>query len=161
LCEQEQDKKQLINSELKILLQGAKIDADKRPPKLKYLPYRGILLFENFKVNGYCSIPTFAPLMKASILEIRSELGAGTRGASLGPQAVMIASLVLGSGYFKRYKVKTLQQKFEHLVGDIQFPTAKRIRAIGQMNSSVILAVSSIIKEKKRPFSGCRHHCSA
>ncbi|MCB0483799.1 MAG: arginase [Flavobacteriales bacterium] len=90
--------------------------------------------------------------MKASILEIRSELGAGTRGASLGPQAVMIASLVLGSGYFKRYKVKTLQQKFEHLVGDIQFPTAKRIRAIGQMNSSVILAVSSIIKEKKFPI---------
>jgi arginase len=90
--------------------------------------------------------------MKVSLLEIRSELGAGTRGSSLGPQAVMIASLKKGSDYFKRFKVKTIQQKFEHLLGDIQFPTAKRIKAIGQMNSQVLRAVSTIIRSGKFPI---------
>lgn len=90
--------------------------------------------------------------MKPSILEVRSELGAGTRGASLGPQAVMMASLSRGSDYFKRNKVRTIQQKFDFLVGDIQFPTAKRIRAIGQMNTRVLRAVSGILRTGKFPL---------
>ena len=37
------------------------------------------------------------------IIEIKSELGAGTRGASLGVDAIKIAALDFRSDYFKRF----------------------------------------------------------
>jgi arginase len=41
---------------------------------------------------------------KIRIIEVKSEIGAGTRGASLGPDAIKIAALDLGSDLFKRIK---------------------------------------------------------
>ena len=37
------------------------------------------------------------------IIEVKSEIGAGTRGASLGVEAVKIASLDLGSDFFRKH----------------------------------------------------------
>ena len=39
---------------------------------------------------------------KIRIIEVKSELGAGTRGASLGPDAVKIAALDYGSNLFNK-----------------------------------------------------------
>ena len=40
------------------------------------------------------------------IIEVKSEIGAGTRGASLGVEAMKIASLDLNSDFFKQYDFK-------------------------------------------------------
>ena len=42
-------------------------------------------------------------MKKIKLLEIRSEIAAGTRGASLGIDALRIASLNKGSSYFGKY----------------------------------------------------------
>ena len=38
------------------------------------------------------------------VIEVKSELGAGTRGASLGVDAIKIAALDFGSRFFKQYQ---------------------------------------------------------
>jgi hypothetical protein len=38
------------------------------------------------------------------IIEVKSEIGAGTRGASMGVDAIKIAALDFGSNFFKRFK---------------------------------------------------------
>jgi len=49
------------------------------------------------------------------ILEVKSEIGAGTRGASMGIDAVKIAALDFGSRYFKQYKTVEVQNE-NHLL---------------------------------------------
>ena len=43
-------------------------------------------------------------MINIKVLEVKSEIGAGTRGASLGPDAIKIAALDFGSLYFKKEK---------------------------------------------------------
>jgi arginase len=38
------------------------------------------------------------------IIEVKSEIGAGTRGASLGVDTIKIAALDFGSRFFKKHK---------------------------------------------------------
>ncbi len=38
------------------------------------------------------------------IIQVKSEIGAGTRGASLGVEAIKIASLGSNSSFFKQYQ---------------------------------------------------------
>ena len=38
------------------------------------------------------------------IIEVKSEIGAGTRGSSMGVDAIKIAALDFGSPFFKRFK---------------------------------------------------------
>ena len=42
-------------------------------------------------------------MKELKIIEVKSEIGAGTRGASLGVEAIKIASLDLNSDFFKQY----------------------------------------------------------
>ena len=49
------------------------------------------------------------------ILEIRSELGAGTRGASLGIGAVKVASLKVSDPYFAQYPLHLVPNENELL----------------------------------------------
>ena len=44
---------------------------------------------------------------KIRILEVPSELGAGTRGASLGIGAMKVAALISGNNYFSKYLITT------------------------------------------------------
>ena len=46
-------------------------------------------------------------MKKVKFIEIKSEIGAGTRGASLGVDAIKIASLDYGSSLFK--KIESLE----------------------------------------------------
>ena len=52
---------------------------------------------------------------KIQILEIRSELGAGTRGASLGIGAIKVASLKVGDPYFAQYPLHLVPNENELL----------------------------------------------
>ena len=39
------------------------------------------------------------------LIEVKSEIGAGTRGASMGVDAIKIAALDFGSNFFKKFNI--------------------------------------------------------
>ena len=55
------------------------------------------------------------------IIEVKSEIGAGTRGASMGVDAVKIAALDFGSRYFKQYKSVEVPNENHLLLGWLIF----------------------------------------
>jgi len=54
-------------------------------------------------------------MMKIKLIEIHSELGAGTRGAGLGPSAIKVASLNKKSGLFGSYDLEEVPNENEVL----------------------------------------------
>ena len=67
---------------------------------------------------------------KIKLIENSSELGAGTRGASLGPDAMKIASIKANSKYFTNYPIEILPDNNDLLFHDIQYDKAKRIDGV-------------------------------
>jgi arginase len=83
------------------------------------------------------------------ILEIRSELGAGTRGASLGIGAVKVASLKVSDPYFAQYPLHLVPNENELLFR----PTAttkhaKYIKGILKVYNYVAEAMDELLHEK-------------
>lgn len=84
---------------------------------------------------------------KIQLIEVNSELGAGTRGASLGVGAVKTASLKTSSNLFKHYKSIEVEVYNEKLWDDEKkYPTAKRVDGIVQVLNNVSDTVSKVIK---------------
>jgi arginase len=71
------------------------------------------------------------------IIEVKSEIGAGTRGASLGVDAVKIAALDFGSRFFKQYKSVEVPNENHLLLESTGSPFAKRISGILTMYERV------------------------
>jgi arginase len=81
-------------------------------------------------------------MINIKVLEVKSEIGAGTRGASLGPDAVKIAALDFGSLYFKKEKMVEVPNENRVLFEQVKQPYAKRIR--GTIN--MYIRVSKFVK---------------
>src|SRR4051812_24699931 len=64
------------------------------------------------------------------LIEVKSELGAGTRGASLGIDALKVACLDAGSDYFKRFNSIEVPNDNHVLFDKNLFPCAKYIDSI-------------------------------
>jgi arginase len=58
------------------------------------------------------------------IIEVKSEIGAGTRGASLGIEAVKIASLDMGSDLFRKLPTVEVEHVNELLFKSIRTPSS-------------------------------------
>ncbi|MEJ0029006.1 MAG: hypothetical protein WDO15_00920 [Bacteroidota bacterium] len=54
-------------------------------------------------------------MKELKIIQVKSEIGAGTRGASLGVEAMKIASLDLRSSFFKQYEAVEVENVNELL----------------------------------------------
>ncbi|MCB9196014.1 MAG: arginase [Flavobacteriales bacterium] len=67
---------------------------------------------------------------KVKLIENSSELGAGTRGASLGVDAMKIASIKAGSKYFTNHQIIILPDNNDLLFHDIKYDKAKRINGV-------------------------------
>ncbi|MFN3951209.1 MAG: arginase [Thermaurantimonas sp.] len=67
---------------------------------------------------------------KIRLISIMSELGAGTRGASLGLDAMRIASFKLNPKFFKKYKVEEVKHLNNMLFEEDNTPYAKRLDGI-------------------------------
>ena len=63
------------------------------------------------------------------IVEVKSEIGAGTRGASLGIDAIKIAALDFGSPFFKKYKSIEIQNENHLLLEPVVNDYAKESKA--------------------------------
>ena len=96
------------------------------------------------------------------IIEVKSELGAGTRGSSLGIDAIKIAALDFGSRYFKKYKTVDIPNENHLLLETAGNQHAKRISGVLTMVERISEEVSKTLKNKEFPIilSG-DHSCSA
>ncbi len=80
------------------------------------------------------------------IIEVRSEIGAGTRGASLGIDAIKIAALDFMSSLFTNFPTENVQDENRLLYEPVASPYAKRIAGVYTMYERVSNAVAETLK---------------
>ena len=85
------------------------------------------------------------------LIEVPSEIGAGTRGASLGIDAIKIAALDFMSNFFVHFPSEKIPSENNILFEPIASPYAKRIKGISTMYDKVSKAVSESIKSNFFP----------
>lgn len=95
------------------------------------------------------------------LLEVKSEIGAGTRGASLGVDAVKIAALDFRSNFFKNHRSINIPDDNSSLYGIIESRYAKRIRGVLKMYERIGAAVRDSLKDGKFPIVISGDHSNA
>ncbi len=85
------------------------------------------------------------------IIEVPSEIGAGTRGASLGVEAIKIAALDFMSNFFIHFPSERIPVENKLLYEPIESPYAKRIKGIVSMYDKVSKAVADTMKNNFFP----------
>ena len=85
------------------------------------------------------------------LIEVPSEIGAGTRGASLGIDAIKIAALDFMSNFFIHFPSEKIPDENKLLHEPIESPYAKRIKGIASMYDKVSKAVSDSVKNNFFP----------
>lgn len=91
----------------------------------------------------------------------KSEITAGTRGASLGPDAVITAARTKGSSIFCENSIDEIKNFNDCLNNPIKFPYAKRIMGLLDVYEELNIKVSSLLKSKTFPFVLAADHGSA
>ena len=95
------------------------------------------------------------------IIEVPSEIGAGTRGASLGIDAIKIAGLDFMSNFFVHFPSEKVETENKLLFEPIQSPYAKRIHGVYNMYERISKAVSDSIKHNFFPVVLSGDHSNA
>jgi arginase len=95
------------------------------------------------------------------IIEVRSEIGAGTRGASLGIDALKIAALDYMSSFFVNFPSEEVETENKLLYEPVESPFAKRIRGVHRMYERVANSVSETLKGGLFPVVLAGDHSSA
>ncbi len=98
---------------------------------------------------------------KLKIVEVSSELAAGTRGASLGIGAIKTASLNKGSDFFRKYKSTAVATINESLFDDVENPHAKHIKEVRIMLERTCEAVSATMADGFVPVIMAGDHSTA
>ena len=98
---------------------------------------------------------------KLKLLEIKSELGAGTRGSSLGIDALKIAALNSKNDFFQRYDSAALEIDNYALFNTIQNPHAKHIQDILDIYERICNRVAHELKTHETPIVLAGDHSSA
>lgn len=85
------------------------------------------------------------------LIEVPSEIGAGTRGASLGIDAIKIAALDFMSNFFIHFPSEKIPTEHKLLYEPIESPYAKRIKGVAALYDRVSKAVHDTIKNNFFP----------
>ena len=86
------------------------------------------------------------------LIEVPSEIGAGTRGASLGIEAIKIAALDFMSNFFVHFPSEKVETENHLLFEPIHSPYAKRINGVITMYERVSKSVKESIKNNFFPI---------
>lgn len=78
------------------------------------------------------------------ILSVMSELGAGTRGASLGMQALWVACLNKKSSFLKDFEIKHIEVENDRLIEESDTPYAKQIVGINNIFDKTASALKDV-----------------
>lgn len=95
------------------------------------------------------------------LIEVPSEIGAGTRGASLGAEAIKIAALDFMSNFFVHFPSEKVETENRLLFEPIQSPYAKRISGVLTMYDRVSKAVKESMKNNFFPVVISGDHSTA
>lgn len=95
------------------------------------------------------------------LVEVRSEIAAGTRGASLGIDALKIASLDKKSDFFTQFEPINIPDANNYLWKGNKFPHAKYIDGVYQVLKNVYSTIESLRLEKKFPIVLAGDHSTA
>jgi arginase len=90
-----------------------------------------------------------------------SEIGAGTRGASLGPQAIISAARKKESDFFDKYRPYIIPIFNELLDKPTPYTNAKRIDGMVNVYANIKSEVEATLSKNKFPFIIAGDHCSA
>lgn len=95
------------------------------------------------------------------LIEVPSEIGAGTRGASLGVEAIKIAALDFMSNFFIHFPSEKIPSENKLLYEPIESPYAKRIKGVVSIYDKVTKAVSDAMKNNFFPVVISGDHSTA
>ena len=95
------------------------------------------------------------------LIEVPSEIGAGTRGASLGIDAIKIAALDFMSNFFVHFPSEKIQAENQLLFEPIQSPYAKRINGVVTICERISKAVNDAVKNNFFPVVISGDHSNA
>lgn len=98
---------------------------------------------------------------KIKIIQVKSEIGAGTRGASLGVEAMKIASLDIKSDFFREYESIEVENVNELLFNSAEHAYAKFIDGVLVMEERVCLEVYEQIYDDYFPLLIAGDHSTA
>lgn len=100
-------------------------------------------------------------IKNVKFIEVKSEIGAGTRGASLGVDSIKIAALDYGSNLFNSHpsvEIKTENQLLFESSGSVY---AKRLKGILSIYERLANEVSNTLKNKTFPIILAGDHSTA
>lgn len=95
------------------------------------------------------------------IIEVKSEIGAGTRGASLGVDAIKIAALDFMSNFFVHFPSEEIETENKLLFEPIESPFAKRIKGLYNMYERISKSVAETVKSNWFPVILSGDHSTA
>jgi arginase len=100
-------------------------------------------------------------MRKIKLVEVRSEIAAGTRGASLGVDALKIASLDKKSNFFTQFDPISVPDANNFLWKGNKHPHAKYIDGVYQVLKNVYSTIESLRLERKFPIILAGDHSTA
>ncbi len=95
------------------------------------------------------------------LIEVRSEVGAGTRGASLGIDAIKIAGLDFRSQFFKTHRSVVIPDDNAALYGVVENRYAKRIKSVLKMYERIAAATRDTLRDGRFPLVISGDHSNA
>jgi arginase len=95
------------------------------------------------------------------LIEVKSEIGAGTRGSSMGVDAIKIAALDFGSNFFKKFKAVEVQNENQLLLEPVVNDYAKRIKGIFTLNDRLANEIKKTLLKEEVPIVLAGDHSSA
>lgn len=95
------------------------------------------------------------------LIEVKSEIGAGTRGSSMGVDAIKIAALDFGSNFFKKFKAVEVQNENHLLLEPVVNDYAKRIKGVYTLNERLATEIKKTLLKDEVPIVLAGDHSSA
>jgi arginase len=95
------------------------------------------------------------------LIEVKSEIGAGTRGSSMGVDAIKIAALDFGSNFFKKFKAVEVQNENHLLLEPVVNDYAKRVKGVFSLNERLANEIKKTLLNDEVPIVLAGDHSSA
>ena len=100
-------------------------------------------------------------MKNVKFIEVKSEIGAGTRGASMGVDAIKIAAFDYGSNMFKQIESIDIKTENQLLFEPPKTQYAKRISGILSIYERIAAQVSQTLKKNHFPIVLAGDHSTA
>tara|TARA_Y100000589_G_scaffold332344_1_gene392121 strand:+ start:92752 stop:93723 length:972 start_codon:yes stop_codon:yes gene_type:complete len=100
-------------------------------------------------------------MKEIKIIKNRSDIGAGTRGADMGIDAVEIAAINAGSDFFNQFDYVDIETENDSIYQKNITPYAKRINKVYSVSYRLSEAVKVMLKEQNFPLVLSGDHSSA